>query len=144
MDRDITAQLHREQLHRAAEVGDLTEVERLIVAGYPINRFDYLGRTPLHYAVAGEHLAIVDILLRAGANVNASDEQSVGNTPLGEYAGSCSFAMAKRLIDAGADATIPGWMQLTALNRAERRKDSEGAKILTLLRLAAKQNRRRR
>jgi hypothetical protein len=41
--------------------------------------------------------------------------------------------MARRLIDAGADPTIPGWMQLTAIHRAARRTDADAGKVQRLL-----------
>jgi ankyrin repeat protein len=104
---------------------------------YPVNRFDDLGKTPLHYAVRAGRIDVVDRLIRAGANVNAHDERVIGNTPLSDNARECSYEMAKRLIDAGADPTIPGWMQLNALHRAAERKDSEALKIQRLLKEAA-------
>lgn len=69
---------------------------------------------------------IIQILLDAGADVNAHNESVAGNTPLREVAGSSSLEVAKILIEAGADPTIPGWMQTTALHHAERRKKPEG------------------
>ncbi len=139
MSRDLTAQFQREQLHQAAQHGDLARVDELLNQEYPVNRFDELGFTPLHYAVKGRHLHVVDRLIKAGANVNAHDEQMIGNTPLSEVARDCSYEMAKRLIDAGADPTIPGWMQLDALHRAAERKDSDAQKIQQLLKKAASQ-----
>jgi ankyrin repeat protein len=141
MNRDLTAQFQREHLHRAARDGDSAEVQKWLAAGYPVNRFDDLGRTPLHYAVAGEHADVVDVLLRAGANVNAHDERVIGDTPLGESAASCSYDMARRLIEAGANPTIPGWMLLSALDRASERKSPEGQRVLKLLQEAAKRPR---
>lgn len=116
----------RERLHRAAAAGDRAPVCELLDQGCPVNAFDDLGRTPLHYAVRGEHFAVVDLLLRAGADVNAHEERVIGDTPLGEAAASCSLRMARRLVEAGADPTIPGWMQRSALDRAKKRKRSEG------------------
>ena len=68
----------------------------------------------------------MQVLLEAGADVNASEEARIGNTPLREVAAECSLAVAKCLVDAGADPRIPGWMQLTALHKAEGRKDDQG------------------
>jgi ankyrin repeat protein len=118
--------LEREKLHHAAREGDLASVHELLDRGYPVNAFDFLGKTPLHYAVLAEHFAVVDALLRAGADVNAHDERTIGDTPLGEAASTCSLRMARLLIDAGADPTVPGWMQLSALDRAERRRQEQG------------------
>jgi ankyrin repeat protein len=44
-----------ERLHRAAADGDVAQMESLVAAGSDINVFDELSRTPLHYAVEGEH-----------------------------------------------------------------------------------------
>src|SRR5687768_14864672 len=100
MSRDLTAQFQREQLHRAAQDGDLVRVNDLIERKYPLNRFDDLGFTPLHYAVQDNRLEVVKRLIEAGADVNAHDERDIGNTPLSEHAGKCTFEMAKCLIEA--------------------------------------------
>ena len=127
-----------DRLHNAAEEGNLNEVKQLIQEGYQVNDFDELGMTPLHYAAENGHVEVMKYLLKSGANVNAHDEGRAGNTPLGEVAGNCSYEIAKILIDAGADPTIPGWMQLTALHKAAERKKPEGQRIYKLLKKAAK------
>src|SRR5258706_8497821 len=131
---DLTTELQRDQLHQAAREGDLARVEDLLRRKYPVNRFDELGNTPLHWAVQLGHLHIVERLIEAGANVNAHDERVIGNTPLSDNARECSYEMAKRLIDAGADPTIRGWMQLNALDRVEERKDPKADGVKRLLR----------
>ena len=116
----------REKLHRAAEAGNLTAVQALVADGLAVSAFDELGKTPLHHAVLGEHFAVVDYLLRRGADINAQDERVIGDTPLGEAARTCSLRMAMLLAAAGADPTARGWMQLSALDRARERKRMEG------------------
>ena len=122
-------------LHFAAQDGDLDEVRRLLSEGRDINAFDDLGKTPLHYAVMKEHLEVARALIEHGADVNAHHEPTISNTPLSEVAGNCSLAMAKLLIDAGADPTIRGWMQLNAFDRAKGRKreDRDGPQVYELL-----------
>ena len=120
-------------LHVAAQDGDLDEVRRLLAQGRDINAFDDLGKTPLHYAVMEEHLEVARFLIEQGADVNAHHEPTISNTPLSEVAGNCSMAIAKLLIDAGADPTIRGWMQLNALDRAEGRKRGDGPEVYELL-----------
>jgi ankyrin repeat protein len=115
-----------ECLHRAAQAGDLPAVQELLGREYPVNAFDELGKTPLHYAVLAEHFLVVDYLLRRGADINARVERVIGDTPLGEAASTCSLAMARRVVAAGADPTVRGWMQLNAVDRAKRRKKEEG------------------
>jgi ankyrin repeat protein len=120
-------------LHLAGLGATFDEVQELIRGGSDINEFDEFGNTPLHYAAAEERLEIVQLLLEAGANVNAADERTIGNTPLGNVAGRCSFALAKILVDAGADPNVPGWMQITSLQRASDRDDEEGLRVHALL-----------
>jgi ankyrin repeat protein len=127
----------REQLHFAAQDGDVEEVKRLLNVGYQPNVFDELGKTPLHYAAEHGHLDVLRTLIALGADVNAHDERVIGNTPLREVAGNCSYDVAKILIDAGADPTIPGWMQITALHKARERKRPEGLRVCQLLEQAA-------
>ena len=129
--------LQREQLHFAAQDGDIEEVKRLLYNGQQPNTFDELGKTPLHYAAERGHLEIMRLLLASGADVNAHDEPGIGNTVLAEVAANCSFDVAQILIDAGADPTIPGWMSLTALDRARERKKPEGLRVRQLLEEAA-------
>ena len=128
----------RWQLHQAAADGDLARVEALVERKYPLNRFDHpLGWTPLHYAAEYGHLAVVDRLIEAGADVNANYERLIGETPLGTCIENCTYAMAERLILAGADPTIPGWMQITALDRAAGRTDADAERVRRLLEGAA-------
>jgi ankyrin repeat protein len=98
----------QELLHFAAQHGDLSQIERIIVDGSDVNAFDSLGMTPLHWAAKGEHLNVVAFLIKYGADVNAHHEPSIGDTPLGAVAGNCSFEMARLLVDAGADPSIRG------------------------------------
>jgi ankyrin repeat protein len=137
VDRKLIAQFQREQLHTAAQDGDLECVEELLRAKYPVNRFDELGKTALHYAADEGHLEVVDCLLEAGADVNAHDERVVGNTPLRECVDSCAPEVVERLLRAGADPMIRGWMQMSAIDQAAGRKDANAKKIQRLLQQAA-------
>jgi ankyrin repeat protein len=128
----------REQLHFAAGDGDLETVKRLLQHGADPNAFDDLGWTPLIHAAKRGHVDVVVCLLAAGAKVDARDEAHASNTALAEVAAECSLEMAKTLIDAGADPRIPGWMQLTALDRAKKRRRGDGPAVYRLLSEAAK------
>jgi len=142
LDDSFDDVLRRERLHFAAQDGDIAEVARLLNEGHEPNVFDELGKTPLHYAAKHGHTAVMRLLLASGANVNAHDERVIGDTVLGEVASNCSFEVAKILVDAGANPTIPGWMMLTALDRSEERKKSEGVRVHQLLVQAARRFRR--
>jgi ankyrin repeat protein len=128
----------KEKLHFAADEGDLEEVKKLIKSGYDINAFDEdLSLTPLHYAIANEHYEVAEYLLESGANINANEEEKIGETPLGHVAAKCTYEMARFLIRHGANPTIPGWMNITALDRAKARKKQEGKKVYSHLLNAA-------
>ena len=131
----------KEKLHFAAADDDLEEVKRLVEEGFDVNAFDEgLSLTPLHYAVRGGHLGVAQYLLSAGANINAHDEEAIGETPLGDVAADCSYEVADFLIRAGADPTIKGWMQITALDRTSERKTEEGKRVHKLLMKAAEKS----
>ena len=129
----------KEQLHFAADEGDLDKVKALIKEGYDVNAFDEgMDFTPLHYAVRAENIKVAEYFLSEGANINAHKPEKAGETPLGDVAATCSYEMADFLINSGANPTIPGWMQITALDRAKERKKEEGQRVYNLLLQAAK------
>jgi ankyrin repeat protein len=123
----------KEQLHFAAQDGNIARVRELLAEGYDPDAFDDLAKTPLQYAAEQEQIEVMNLLIEAGADVNAHDEARIGNTPLREVAGQCSYEAAKLLIDAGADPTIPGWMGLTALHLSGKRHSAEGKRVHKLL-----------
>ena len=132
-DEGIGDRFDKEALHYAAARGDLALVKALLAQGRPINAFDDLSRTPLHYAAANGRLDVVRHLLAAGADPNAREAERYGDTALKHVAQTCSFEMARLLVNAGADPTIPGWMGLTALNKSAQRKRGEGLDVHALL-----------
>jgi ankyrin repeat protein len=139
---DDDGDLLRFELHFAAQDGDLDRVRQLIREGHDVNAFDEISKTPLHYAAESEHFEIVEYLIAHGADVNAHDEVRIGNTPLRDVAETCSLRMARLLVDAGADPAIPGWMQLTALDKAKHRERGDGPEVYELLTRAARAPRR--
>ena len=138
LDDSFEDVLKREELHFAAADGDLERVKQLLQDGRDANAFDDLGKTPLHYAAERGHLDVMRSLLASGADVNAHDERVIGNTVLRDIASNCCFEVAKLLIDAGADPTIPGGMLLTALDKSQERKQPEGVRVHQLLENAAR------
>lgn len=122
-----------ERIHRAAQAGNLDEIKRLIREGANINAFDALSRTPLHYAVEKEHYLVAKWFLENGADVNANEEEHIGETPLSIAVQGNYPEMVELLLKYGANPDIPGWMALTARMRAQKRKDDDGMKISALL-----------
>lgn len=128
------AWFERERLHRAAAEGNHDEMRRLVaVGGHALTTFDDLGRTPLHYAVEGEHYLAAEWLIQQGAVVNAHDEPTIGETPLCLAVRRDHPEMVELLLANGADPDITGWMGNTARQRAERRQDEDGRAIAALL-----------
>ena len=67
-------------LHKAAQKGDLKEVQALIAQKADVNATGKWSQPPLMIAVAGGHVDIVKILIEAGADVNK--QNIVGCSPL--------------------------------------------------------------
>ncbi|MDO9405641.1 MAG: ankyrin repeat domain-containing protein [Polaromonas sp.] len=88
-------------LHTAARIGDLAEVERLLMAsgGTSLNSPDSAGRTPLMLAALHGHVAIVRRLLAAGANPALVDRDGRNARALALGAGHADIAA---LIAAGS------------------------------------------
>ena len=71
------------KLIQAAKEGASEEV-RAIISGHPemINKKDESGATALHHAAFGGHSAVVELLVRQGADINTRDAK-FGATPAG-------------------------------------------------------------
>lgn len=72
----ITTELE-DQLLRAAALNEIEEVKSLLAQGADVNAHDHADSTPLSYAVRSGNrpvgdLAVVDLLLKQGANPNVS------------------------------------------------------------------------
>ncbi|PTY00947.1 hypothetical protein DB346_15175 [Verrucomicrobia bacterium LW23] len=132
-----------ELLHIASQHGylELTRLLIQVLGPGSLNSFDEIHRTPLTLAALGGHLDVMKVLLDAGANINAHDTEHTGETALAEVI-QCvpegNLHVVAFLLEAGADPTILGWMQLTACYRAEVRAmnnpDTESKEILELVR----------
>ena len=121
------------RLYRAARSGNIKEVKRLLNNGANPDVPDAHGLTPLHQAAYWGETEIVDLLIKAGANVNA-ENKGRGWTPLHSAAVSGGMRSRKDVIDllrkAGAEETPKdkhGWtpadyMQLWEENAAAAEK----------------------
>ncbi len=112
-------------LHLAASQGDTGTAEALIVSAKAnVNgRSLATQRTPLHYAAEGDRMAVADLLLQHGAEVDAQD--AYGETPLHYAVREGSVATVELLISQGADVNArngSGSTPLTfAVNQGHRK-----------------------
>ncbi|KAF3319318.1 hypothetical protein TWF173_003762 [Orbilia oligospora] len=88
-------------VHLAAYFGLWKSMTAMIGKGAGLEAKDYMGRTPLGWAVLEGHEAIVKLLVDKGADLEARDED--GRTPLGWAALRGHEAIVKLLVDKGAD-----------------------------------------
>jgi ankyrin repeat protein len=122
-------------LHAAVEDEYPEMVELLLKADGPtvLDCFDYIDRTPLMIAVERGRVDLARLLIEAGADVNAHHEARIGNTALRIAAEKGWVEMTELLLNVGADPLIPGWMGLTALDKARQRKRPEGQRVTAML-----------
>jgi len=89
-------------LSGAARSGDADRVKLLLAEGKDPNQPDSNGRrTPLHWAVRGNHVEVVTALMEGGANPDIGDQ--AGKTPLEHAAENNMVEMTAMLLEAGAD-----------------------------------------
>ncbi len=103
-------------LHRAAEEGDIEQVQSLLASGADVNARTTGDWTPLHFAVGKGHGEIVALLLHHGAALNARD--TGGNTPLDVAIWSEHPDLAERLIAEGAEVKTENDLGETPLHEA--------------------------
>ena len=99
-DVDVQDQDGRTALHLAAASGAMAIVQNLISRDCHLLA-DKNGRTPLHLAVKYDHTDMVEILLKYGSDLEASDED--GTRPMHVAATKNSLRAAKILVQRGCD-----------------------------------------
>lgn len=105
----------------AAAAGDVDRVRRLLARGASVRATDAEGRTPLVAAAYGNHVAVAEVLVSAGADPDEKDStvqsaylistSEVGDSPV----------LLDLLLDAGADVTSRDSFNGTGLIRAAER-----------------------
>jgi hypothetical protein len=100
----LDAGLHSTALHRAAEQGDVSAVERQLAGGAAVDARDERAMTPLHRATLTGQLSASALLLDRGADPNARAEGDM--TPL-HFASMLGFPeLAGLLVRRGARTDI--------------------------------------
>ena len=89
----------------AVKAGNRAAVRTLLTRS-TVNSSEADGMTALHWAVRGDDLDTVRLLIKAGANVSAANRYGV--TPPSLAAINGSGAVARALLKAGANANAPG------------------------------------
>jgi len=127
--------MNAEDLQFAIEDQNRELVASLLNKGVSPNRFDEIGKTPLHYACELEDYYLISLLLENGADINKQNiETNNQHTPLGYVADTASAELVEFLLVHGADPTLRGWMGLNAIDKAKQRSDGEKDEIIKLLR----------
>jgi ankyrin repeat protein len=115
-------------LMRAAVEGNTDVVRLCLVAGVePDVRID--DNTPLLMAATLAHVEAATVLIAAGADINAKNQNE--STPLLQAAGRCeATALIRALIKAGADVNVKALGGITPLGMANAVKCTENAAAL--------------
>jgi len=120
-------------LHLAAFFGYPELANALLDRGAPVDirSTNAMRNTPLHAASAGQQLALVELLLKRGANPNATQEG--GWAALHGAAQSGQRGMVEALVASGADVNLRAGNQQTALDMALIKGHQEVVSILEAL-----------
>jgi ankyrin repeat protein len=118
---------HRTLLHAATDwpghfPNGSAVVQRLVAAGADVNahsKFSSHTETPLHWAASSDDVDVLDALLDAGADIEASGAVLGGGTALADACGFGNWAAARRLVEQGARTRLNDAAALGLLDRVE-------------------------
>jgi ankyrin repeat protein len=117
---------------KAAKKGDATTLRALLVHDGGLARITEAdGTTPLHCAAWKGHVEIVEILLDAGAEIDALNQDAhYGGTPLHAAAHGNQKAVVEVLLKRGADFKVVSCNGRTPLQETDYHKATAAAKLL--------------
>jgi hypothetical protein len=105
VDLQVSDAVGWQPIHHACRSGHLWTLNYLVAfKSIHVDARDSQGRTPLHWAVWGDHESLVDYLLQHSCNVNARDYE--GGTPLHWASSLGRFPAVRRLVAAGAHTDL--------------------------------------
>jgi ankyrin repeat protein len=104
--------------------GNLSAIQQSVESGFDYHTTDSWGCTALHWAALNGHFEIMTYLLSIGACDIIDDKKIDGQTALHLAVHDERYDIAKCLIRAGADSTIPNKTGLSAYDMALRKKNS--------------------
>ncbi len=116
------------RLIQAVKAGDEASVRALLKQHVDVNLQQGDGATALHWAANLDNLAIADLLIRAGARVDAAND--LGSTPLHLACVNRSAAMVGRLLEAKANPNAKLLNGETVLMTCARTGDAKAVKML--------------
>lgn len=118
-------------IHDQARMGTGEEVAKTLKADPSLrDARGGLGMMPIHLAATNSNPGALKVLIAAGANVNAKDDD--GRTPLHMAAYSNRIENAKLLLEAGADVEAKTAAGRTPLSLARKSRSDELAGLISL------------
>jgi ankyrin repeat protein len=112
----------------AVKAGNSAAAVALLQKRVDVNAAEADGTTALHWATRNDDVALVDRLIRAGANARATNRYGV--TPIALACENGSAAVVERLLKAGVSANTTGPLGETALHVCARTGKPEAVKAL--------------
>jgi len=116
------------KLLAAATRGDPDTVRRCLADGADINARDYVGGTPLRYALINNHTDLSLLLIDRGADLRNHDD--FGQTPLMSAAGKCPGKVIRLLIDKGGNIDARDMWGQNALMHAVAGDNADAVRVL--------------
>jgi hypothetical protein len=126
---EMGVSVHKDSLAQCAREGDTKAVELFLRAGFHPDSHDKYGVPLLCLAARGKHLAVVELLLGRGAQVDLQSEDR-GYSALMDAAQAGSADLVAFFLEKGAKPDLTSKDGQTALVVAVGRNDAEVARLL--------------